>query len=536
MRQPVQPVSTPTFFAEQQPEGQQQPPPEVGGFRVTRPAGRRDGGTLVFDAVGKDGRPATLHVSAAVVDSRRERARFRRLARERARLEHPAVLPVESFGEERGRLFVATEPLPAGSLADLVRDGPLEPAEAIRILTAAAGALDAARERDLVHRGLSPESVLLEGDRVVLDLFGIVGASGAAGVGEVAPRGAHIHYKPPECVRGEEAQAPANVYSLAAILVHALTGKPPYEHSDPVLIEYAHLSEPPPRPSRRMSGLPAGLDGLVARAMAKEPWRRPATAGALMDEARRILLGGTNDVAAKPAASGATTSTNGHHGSGASRTAGAAPAGNRPSTVSPVLEAWIAAGSMPSPSASADAPVAPPAAPARPAPGRAPDAAPAGGPQAPRPAARPAPPLAPPLRARVRALLPLAAAVVVAAAFGVLVGTPGDAPDAGPTTVRPPDAAAVGRFDAVRLRLRDDLALAASAEEQARLADRLAVAHDELATRAGSGAIDAAAEDGSAAYAELAAAARDGDADGFDAAGADVEAAEAALERAVAAP
>jgi len=136
----------------------------------------------------------------------------------------------------------------------------------------------------------------------------------------------------------------------------------------------------------------------------------------------------------------------------------------------------------------------------------------------------------------VRALLPLAAAVVVAAAFGVLVGTPGDAPDAGPTTVRPPDAAAVGRFDAVRLRLRDDLALAASAEEQARLADRLAVAHDELATRAGSGAIDAAAEDGSAAYAELAAAARDGDVDGFDAAGADVEAAEAALERAVAAP
>ena len=112
--------------------------------------------------------------------SRRARSRFRRLARTRAELAHPALLGVRETGEEGGRLFVATEPFPARSLADLLRAGPLDPSVALTLLSAVADGLDAAHAAGLVHRTLSAESVLLDGDRAKLDLFGLFTVIGQA--------------------------------------------------------------------------------------------------------------------------------------------------------------------------------------------------------------------------------------------------------------------------------------------------------------------------------------------------------------------
>ena len=241
----------------EEPTREAMPEPMLGGYRLDSSPRRREGGSLLFSATAADGSPASLQVSADPVTSRRARSRFRRLARARAELDHPALLAVRETGEEGGRLFLATEPFPARSLADLLRSGPLDPDLALRILTAVADGLDAAHAKGLVHRTLSAESVLLEGDRVKLDLFGLFTVIGQASWGDVVRRDPHLHYESPEAVQGEEPDPRSNVYSLAGLLFHALTGEQPFPHHDPVMITYAHMSQPPPKVSERRPGLPA---------------------------------------------------------------------------------------------------------------------------------------------------------------------------------------------------------------------------------------------------------------------------------------
>jgi hypothetical protein len=457
------------------------PDPVLAGYRLDPSPRRREGGSLLFSATAPDGSPVTLQVSAEPVPSRRSRARFRRLARARAELRHPALLDVRETGEEGGRLFVATERFPARSLADLLRDGPLDPKLAFRLLHAVAEGLDAAHAAGLVHRTFSAESVLLDGDRAKLDLFGLFTVAGQPGWGEVIRKDAHLHYESPEAVRGEELVPASNVYSLTGLLVHALTGQEPFAHHDPVMITYAHISQPPPKPSDRNAELPRALDAIVARGMAKEPGERPESADALVAGAATVL-----------------------------RTSSYAK-------TEPVRE-----------------PAPEPAAPTRaeqPPPPWAVAAAPTPAPAAQR--ARPAAQRKPPLKARLAHLAPLLLVLAVGALFGVLLGMPGAGSEQAANSVKLPDEPALNRLDDVRFRLRDDLAFAETAGEQAGVAQRLAMAYGRAADNLSSPELVSAAQDASAAYAGLEQAARAADETSYDSARARVETAESAIAAAI---
>lgn len=484
------------------------PDPVLAGYRLDASPRRREGGSLLFSATAPDGTPAAIQVSAEPVPNRRARARFRRLARARAGLRHPALLGVREVGQEGGRLFVATEPFPARSLADLLRDGPLDPDRALKLLRAVAEGLDAAHAAKLVHRTFSPESVLLDGERVKLDLFGLFTAAGTASWGDVVRRDAHLHYESPEAVRGEELSPASNVYSLTGLLVHALTGQQPFVHHDPVMITYAHVSQPPPKPSERNAALPGGLDAIVARGMAKEPSERPDSAGALIARAA-LVLRTVSHTRPKPAPSDAPPPP---------RLTAPSPAPSKPPPADPP---------PPRPAAPAPAPVSPVAPVKRPAPVSS--AAPAKAP-APAPVARVAPAEArPPLRARLAPWAPLALVVLVAAVFGVLLGMPGAGSEQAATTVRSPEERAVARLDEVRFRLRDDLAFASTADEQADAAQRLAMAYGRAADHLSSPGLVSAAQRASAAYASVESAARAADEDAYESARGDVEAAESEI-------
>jgi len=454
--------------------------PVLGGYRVEASPRRREGGSLLFSATARDGSPATLQVSAEPVRSRRARARFRRLARARAELAHPALLGVRELGEERGRLFVATEPFPAQSLADLIRSGPLDPDLALRLLQGAADGLDAAHAAGLVHRTLSGESLLLDGDRAKLDLFGVFTVVGQASWGDVVRRDAHLRYDSPEAARGDELVPQSNVYSLTGLLVHALTGEQPFAHHDPVMITYAHVSQPPPKISDRRPDLPPGLDGIVARGMAKEPGERPESAGALIAEAALMLR--MASYATPPKAAPADT---------------------------PSRE------SAPGP-AKPPRPVAPPmsAAPTLPAQAAAPQRA--------------------PLTARIAPWWPALVVLVVAAAFGVLFGMPGAGSQQAAESVQSADDRAVARLDAARFGLRDDLAFASTADEQADVAQRLAMAYGRAADHLSSPGAVSAAQRASAAYVSLASAARAADENAYESARGRVEVAESQVKTALA--
>jgi hypothetical protein len=487
------------------------PEPVLAGYRLDASPRRREAGSLLFSATDPDGSAAALQVSAAPVQGRRARARFRRLARARAGLSHPALLDVREVGEADGRVFVATEPFPARSLADLLRNGPLEPTHALRLLKAVADGLDAAHAAHLVHRTLSAESVLLEGDRVKLDLFGLFTVVGQPGWGDVVRKDAHLHYESPEAVRGDELTSASNVYSLAGLLFHALTGEQPFAHHDPVMITYAHISQPPPKPSEQKPELPAGLDDIVARGMAKEPSERPESAGALIGGAAMVLRTASY---ARPA-----PATN---GSTAPAPATPAPAANGSTAPAPATPA--------SPTPARATPASP--RPASPRPARA---APAGPPpaQTQRHAAATAP-RRPPLKARLVLLWPLLFAILLATAFGLLLGAPGSGSEQAANPVRSADERAVDRLDDVRFRLRDDLAFAATADEQANVAQRLAMAYGHAADTVSSPELVSAAKGASLAYVGLERAARAADESAYDSARGDVEAAEAKIAAALA--
>ena len=389
------------------------PEPVLAGYRLDASPRRREGGSLLFSATAPDGSPAALQVTAEPVTGRRARARFRRIARARAELEHPALLGVREIGEEGGRLFVAGEPFPARSLADVLRGGPLDARLAVSLLTPVADGLDAAHAAGLVHRTLSAESLLFDSERLRLDLFGLFTLMGQASWGDVVRRDAHLHYESPEAVQGLELGPRSNVYSLAGLLFHALSGEQPFPHHDPVMITYAHVSQPPPKLRDRKPELPAGLDAVLTRGMAKEPDERPESAGALMRDVAAVLR----------MASYATPSP-------------AAPRLTPPETA-PVP----AARSAPAPA---------PAAPARVRRATVPPELPA----------EPPAPSRPPLRARLASWGPALLVLILAAAFGALLGMPGSGSERAAEAVRSPEEAAAQRLDGVRFRLRDDLAFA----------------------------------------------------------------------------
>jgi hypothetical protein len=248
----------------------------VDGFRVERVIATDPDLHTVVEADAPDGERVTLTlVSPAIAADRELRRSMVRRARLRASIEHPNLAPLRDPHEGPGQLYLVSGVAGATTLADRLRDGPLEPAEAMRILGQVAGALETAAARGLLHRDLTPSAILLregpDADALLSD-FG-VGMPPARGC-ELRSGTERADYRSPEEVRGERLEAESNVYSLACILVECLTGRPPYPYELPLLTLHAHVVEPPPRVSDRDADLPPALDDVVAKGMAKSPRER----------------------------------------------------------------------------------------------------------------------------------------------------------------------------------------------------------------------------------------------------------------------
>jgi hypothetical protein len=258
----------------------------VDGYVVESLVAGRGHTELTCAAVGPDGGDATLVVACTRPADRHAWPRIRRLARTRATLEHEALLPVLAFGEHSGRPYIATERYPETTFANLLNEAPLSPERVLMLLAPVAEALDMAHANGLVHQSFSGTSLLVEGHLVLLDGFGVVG-----GPRELTVESAGVHevrYCTPEELRGEALEPASNVYSLAALLVHALTGTPAYEGTL-VAQTYGHLIEAPPRPSERRPELGVAFDDVIARGLAKDPADRPASASGLFAEAATAL-------------------------------------------------------------------------------------------------------------------------------------------------------------------------------------------------------------------------------------------------------
>ncbi len=218
------------------------------------------------------------------------RARFEREARAVAALSHPAILAIHDFGSDGDIMFAVTELLVGRTLREVVRDGALAPKEALRFALEIAEGLAAAHRQRLVHRDLKPENVFCtdDGHAKILD-FGLVRL-----VPDQAARGPHAPtevpdtepgtvlgtpgYMAPEQVRGLEADARSDVFSLGCIVFEMLTGRTAFSRASAAEALAAVLRDDPPPPSKVAADAPAWLDGVVARCLQKDPGARYASA------------------------------------------------------------------------------------------------------------------------------------------------------------------------------------------------------------------------------------------------------------------
>ena len=230
-------------------------------------------------------------------------AGFRREAALAAKLNHPAIVPIHSYGEIDGQLYIEMPLLAGSDLTTLIaRDGPLVPARAVEVIAQVAEALDTAHAAGLVHRDVKPSNVMVQarrrGDFVHLIDFGIARHADTTATHTGPGLVGTLTYMAPERFEGGPGDSRSDVYALAGVLFYAVTGQKPFvgaPNTEPDLLYYlnSHLHRPPPRPSDHASAVAraelARLDPVVARGMAKRPTERYASAGELAAAAHTAL-------------------------------------------------------------------------------------------------------------------------------------------------------------------------------------------------------------------------------------------------------
>ncbi|MFE3189540.1 serine/threonine-protein kinase [Nocardia sp. NPDC059240] len=222
------------------------------------------------------------------------RQRFEREAALAASLQHPNIVPVyDRSGPEDSRLWIVMQHIGGGDVAGLIatQGGRLPAPRAVHLITGAARGIDFAHRHGVLHRDIKPANLLVEYvDGIETPLvadFGI--ARTLDDTATLSALVASFGYTAPERFRGLAVDPRTDVYSLGCTLYEMLTGTAPFPYPDQAAVIGAHLSEPPPQPSRRQPGLPPGLDTVIAIAMAKDPEDRYPDCGALAADAARVL-------------------------------------------------------------------------------------------------------------------------------------------------------------------------------------------------------------------------------------------------------
>lgn len=223
-------------------------------------------------------------------------ARFKTEAAAAAALSHPNIVAIHEIGEHQGRHFFSMEFVAGRTLAEILRDGPLPAKVAAGYLERMAAAVHYAHERGVLHRDLKPSNILIdrEGRPRVTD-FGLAkrfdGQSDLTLSGQVLGTPA---YMPPEQARGANfgvVDARSDVYSLGAVLYHAVCGLAPFSGESAAEILHKVTGVEPVAPRLLRPELPRDLETICLKCVAKEPSRRYGSALELAEDLSHFLRG-----------------------------------------------------------------------------------------------------------------------------------------------------------------------------------------------------------------------------------------------------
>jgi len=243
------------------------------------------------------GRNVALKVlHSRFADDAEFRERFRREARSAAGLQHQNVVAIYDRGEWDGNYYIAMEYLDGRTLKEIVqRDGPLAPERAIDMTVQVLRAVRFAHRRGIIHRDIKPHNVIVdeEGRAKVTD-FGIARAAGASDMTQTGSIMGTAQYLSPEQAQGLAVNEPSDLYSAGVMLYELLTGRVPFDGESAVTIALKHVNERPVPPSMINPAVTPELEGVVMRALEKDPRLRFPDADAFiaaLEHARTTLRG-----------------------------------------------------------------------------------------------------------------------------------------------------------------------------------------------------------------------------------------------------
>ena len=231
------------------------------------------------------------------------RIRFRQEAQAAARMAHPTIVRVYDAGEETVTEpsgaevqvpYIVMEHVDGRALSDVLEDGPLAPAEAVRITEGILTALEYSHRAGVVHRDIKPANVMVthSGQVKVMD-FGIARAitDTSATVAQTTSILGTASYFSPEQARGETVDARTDLYSTGVVLFELLTGRPPFSGDSPVAVAYQHVSEQPVAPSTLSPEVSPALDAVTLHAMVKDRTRRFQNAAEFRTDLQQAAAG-----------------------------------------------------------------------------------------------------------------------------------------------------------------------------------------------------------------------------------------------------
>ncbi len=252
-------------------------------YRVERELGAGGMATVYLAQDLKHDRKVAIKVLRPELSAVIGAERFLREIKTIANLQHPHILGLIDSGEVGGTAYYVMPFVEGESLRDrLTREKQLPIADALRLATEIAGALDYAHRHGIIHRDIKPENILLHDGRALVADFGIALAASNAGGSRMTETGMSLgtpHYMSPEQAMGErEITARSDVYALGCVTYEMLVGEPPFTGpTAQAIVAKVMTSEPASITAQRRS-VPAAVDDAVMVALEKLPADRFATA------------------------------------------------------------------------------------------------------------------------------------------------------------------------------------------------------------------------------------------------------------------
>jgi serine/threonine protein kinase len=265
----------------------------LGRYEIEQVIGSGGMGIVLKGFDGELNRPVAIKVLAPhLAFSGAARQRFAREARAAAAVVHPHVVAIHNVETEQEVPFLVMQFVPGRSLQDRVdRDGPLTPAEILRIGLQAAAGLAAAHTQGVIHRDVKPANILLEDDveRALLTDFGLARAADDARLTHSGIVAGTPHYMSPEQASGDPVDARSDLFSLGSVLYFMATGHPPFR-AERAMAVLNRICRDRHRPVCEANpNIPDELADVIDRLLEKKPGRRFAAASDLQAALERVL-------------------------------------------------------------------------------------------------------------------------------------------------------------------------------------------------------------------------------------------------------